>query len=533
MSRAPSPLHQLVRQERRRQRMTLVGAALSAALVAAASVALLGLSGWFIAGAAAAGLGGKAVALTFNYLLPSAAIRFLAIVRTLARYGERLLGHQAAFRALARIRPALFQGLAAAPPQEALALSSGQASARLVQDVDAVETLFVGQSAPWAAAAALGAGLAMTALAGPLAMAALAVVLITLVASTWALARRVSAAPGQRAQQAAGRLKDAYSAYAAAAPELVCYGFQDQAITAIMAHDAELAQARRQAAVGEGLLMGLQALAGGVVVALIIAAAETSSIPLAALSALAGAVALEGASGLARVFERAGAVEEAARRLDPLLAPRLAASQLRPASTRLTIQRGTNTVSVSPPDRLALSGVSGAGKTTLLEQLLALRPDPGDAIRIDGQPVRELSEVAVRGLFAYAPQDARLVSGTVRDNLKLAAPNATDDEFWSVLRDAALDDRVRALPGGLDCWIGDAGERLSGGERRRLALARVCLRDAAWLLLDEPTEGLDAATEAVVLDRLGQRLERTGQGLILVSHRPAPLRLCDRQLSVS
>ena len=101
-------------------------------------------------------------------------------------------------------------------------------------------------------------------------------------------------------------------------------------------------------------------------------------------------------------------------------------------------------------------------------------------------------------------------------------------EAWAALEEACLADRIRAAPEGLATYVGDDGERLSGGERRRLALARAYLRDAPWLLLDEPTEGLDPATEAEVVARLDARLKRTGKGLILVSHRPAPVAICPK-----
>ena len=136
-----------------------------------------------------------------------------------------------------------------------------------------------------------------------------------------------------------------------------------------------------------------------------------------------------------------------------------------------------------------------------------------------------------RPAFALAPQDAALIAGTVRANLALAGSHA-DEALWDALADAALEARVRALPQGLDTWIGENGERLSGGERRRLCLARALLRDAPWLLLDEPTEGLDPATETLVVQRLDARLKRTGQGLVLVSHRPAPRALCDQELPI-
>lgn len=136
-----------------------------------------------------------------------------------------------------------------------------------------------------------------------------------------------------------------------------------------------------------------------------------------------------------------------------------------------------------------------------------------------------------RRLFAYAAQDVRLLNGSVRENLLLAGP-ADEAALWAALDDAALGDRLRAEPLGLDTPVGPNGERLSGGERRRLGLARAYLRDAPWLVLDEPTEGLDTTTEAQVLDRLQNRLAALGQGLILVSHRAPPMALCDRSIRV-
>jgi ATP-binding cassette subfamily C protein CydC len=108
----------------------------------------------------------------------------------------------------------------------------------------------------------------------------------------------------------------------------------------------------------------------------------------------------------------------------------------------------------------------------------------------------------------------------VRDTLLLAQADAPDAALWEALEDAAFAERVRAMPQGLDSWIGDNGASLSGGERRRLALARAYLKPAPWLLLDEPTEGLDSVTARIVLERLDDRLRRRGQGLLIVSHAP-------------
>lgn len=510
----PSPLEILIREQKRARAGALRLAILSAVVLGATSTLLLGLSGWFIVASALAGAAGLATAQAFNVLLPGAAIRLLAILRTASRYGERLSGHAAALRALAAIRPAVFASLAAAPPREALSLSRGEASARLVQDVDAIETRFVRLSAPWSAIAGLLSGWALAILAGwPSAI----VILLAAGAAMFsarALARRFSAPARAAVQAKVGTLKETAAALVAASAELRAYGLEAWAGEALNAKAAELDAARLDAARANGLIVASQAAILGVAVAAAVACAAPAGAPLAALAGLAAAMSIEGLGSLAQALDQDGGAAEARKRLDAILrhAPR-PAEALVPRDT-LTILGQT----LQPGERLAITGPSGCGKTTAIETLLGLR-QRGD----DGEASR-------RAAIAWLPQDAGLIAGTVRDNLRLAAPKATDDQLWAVLEDAALADRVRAAPQGLSAYLGDDGERLSGGERRRLALARAYLRDAPWLLLDEPTEGLDAATEAKVVARLDQRLTRTGQGLILVSHRLAPTTICERKV---
>lgn len=517
---------------RREQSTRLTTAAVAAAVVAAGSVLLLGLSGWFIAAAALAGAAGPAVAQTFNYLTPSALIRLLAILRTGSRYVERLVGHQAALQALARLRPVLFDGLAAAPPQRALALSGGEASARLIQDVDAIQTLFVRLSAPWAAGVGAVAATGLAALASPPAGLVLASAVGLCVLGSLLIARRRAEPVGREVQMRAGRLKSTFVALQAVTPELRAYGLGDWATGETAAAGRALDEAGVQAADAAGRIMAWQAVTAGGAVAAVLAAAATTgaSVPMTALAALAAVTGIEAAGALAQAFRQNGQAVAGITRLGDVIDPAPPGRDQAPSGSMIALP-GLG-LTLSPPDRLAVLGASGGGKTTLIGRLVALKDGPEGELSVGGVDVAHADRGVLRSRFAYAAQDVRLLDGSVRENLRLAAPQAGDDDLWAALADAALEDRIRAAPEGLGAPVGENGARLSGGERRRLGLARAYLRDAPWLILDEPTEGLDAATECQVLERLERRLARTGQGLILVSHRPAPTTLCAVRVSV-
>ncbi len=526
---SPSRIGELIAAQRRAQRGRLRIAAAGGAFVAVAATCLLGLSGWFITGAAIAGVAGSAAVQAFNYMMPSATIRMLAILRTGARYIERVAGHEAALKALARLRPQLFDALASAPPAQALALSSGEASARLVQDVDAVQTLFVRLSAPWA----LGAGAVSAALlAGMASLMAGLMLLLAMglsAAGSVLIARRLAAPAGREVQIATGVLKDRLAALEAVSPELKAYGLDRWAASEAALAAAGLDRSQIVLSQAGGWMAAWQATVTGLAVAAVVPATLGAALPMTALAALAAVMGIEAAAGLVGALQQNGAAVEAARRLDALAsAPSLASS---PAPSEASLVLSADGVQMAPPMRLGLIGPSGSGKTTLAERLVGLRDALADEARLGGLDIAGVAPDDRRPLFAYAAQDIRLIDGTIRDNLLLAGP-AEDGALWRALEDAALAERVRADPAGLDARVGPNGERLSGGERRRLGLARAYLRSAPWLVLDEPTEGLDPTTEAQVLTALDRRLKHSGQGLIVVSHRPAPTQLCDRVIRV-
>ncbi|WP_242076959.1 amino acid ABC transporter ATP-binding/permease protein [Brevundimonas diminuta] len=525
----PSRITGLIAAQTQAQRARLRLAEAAGAVVSVAAVCLLGLSGWFITGGAFAGLAGAAAAQSFNYMMPSAIIRLLAILRTGGRYVERVAGHEAALKALARLRPQVFDAIATGPAERALNLSSGEVSARLVQDVDAVQTLFVRRSAPWSLGAGAVSAILLASLASPFAGAALLGAMVAAVGGGVLIARRLADPAGRAVQTGAGALKDRFAALEAASPELKAYGLDDWACAQVAQVAADHDTAQIALTRSGGWMAVWQAAASALAVGVVIPAASSADLPLIALAALAAVMGVESVGGLVVALHQNGAAAQALSRLDAAM-PTAPARDGQSASGMTPDLSGVGS-ELTPPCRLGVFGPSGAGKTTLIERLIGLRTPQAGEMRLGGIDALDIAPQDRRRLFAYAAQDVRLLNGSVRQNLLLAGP-ADDAALWAALDDAALGERLRAEPLGLDAPVGPNGERLSGGERRRLGLARAYLRDAPWLVLDEPTEGLDAATEAEILGRLQNRLVARGQGLILVSHRASPMALCDRSIRV-
>lgn len=498
-----------------------------AAIAAMAGVALLAISGWFLTGAAIAGAGGLAAISAFNYLLPSAAIRALAIGRTAARYGERLSSHGAALGAMARLRTRLFARLAGADSRVAPDLASGDASARLIDDIEALEDLVVRRSALPGALAGAAVALFCVALSGWPAALAYGVLTGAGLVAGGHVARRLSRAPAAAASAARGRLRDRYVELAAARPEILAYGLGERA-NAMLADDlASWDRARLALVRGEALLGGaVAAWSALIAVAVLMLARESAA--LAALSTLAAFAGSEVLAIRIRSALREAVIAEGLARigaigaLDPV-AP--SAAPVVPATI------GIGAVQLQPGERIVLTGSSGCGKTTLVETLAGLRSAPllltVDAVDVAG---RTASQLAAQ--FALAPQAPQLIAGTIADNLRLARPGVTEPAMWAVLDVVQLSARIRAMPFELDTPVGEQGGTLSGGEQKRLSLARALLAGRPWLIADEPSEGLDAATENALVAALDAWLARHSTGLILVSHRPAPRTLASRALAL-
>lgn len=502
-------------------------ASIAAVVAALAGILLLAISGWFLTGAALAGAAGPVAALGFNYLIPSAGIRLLAILRTASRYGERLFSHQAALGAMAGMRGSLFGKLAAQDARAGPDLSGGDASARLIGDIDALEDLIVRRPTRPASLAAAGIGVLLAGFAGWASALALLLLLAALPVLLDRAARRLTRQPAHEGAEALGALRIRYVEYAAARAEIAAYGLADRVTQDLTPLARALDAARARLHQGEGTVAAILAGYTGLAVAAVLLLA-TGSAPHVALAMLAAAGSIEAMAGLTRAAFRQASVSEGLRRLEALLG--LAEPAVfETAAAPLPLQLGA--LRLEPGNRVVVAGRSGSGKTLLLEALAGIRAVEADAAIGERPPVAQPGAL-LRSQFALSPQDAALVAGTIGDNLRLARPGLDDAAMWAALKVVVLDGRVGAMPAGLDTRLGEAGGTLSGGERKRLSLARALLAGRPWLLLDEPTEGLDAATENELVARLGQWLRETGTGLVLVSHRAAPLSLAGNSIAI-
>jgi thiol reductant ABC exporter CydC subunit len=483
-------------------------------------------------------------------------VRFLALARPLARYLERLVSHDLALRSLGRIRATVYTRIEPLAPGELDAFRRGDLVSRLVADVDALQGLLLRGLAPPVVglAVALSCILA-TALVLPPAAGVLAAGLALAGIAIPVLAARLGSRAGRRQAAARGALSAELVELLRGAPELVAYGREDEAIGRVRAADRELVGLARRdalaAGVAEASLVLVAGLTATAVLALAVGAHDAgtldrvlvATLALLALSSFDAVAPLPGtARELAATLGAGRRVLELTDRRPSVAEPaRAARAPGRPADValegvtarydagQLPVLEGFD-LRLEPGKRIALVGPSGAGKTTVTNLMLRFLDPERGRVTIDGRDVRELRQADVRRTFALAGQEAHVFSSSIRENLRLARPEATDEELRAALRRARLDEWVASLPDGLDTLVGEEGAQLSGGQRQRLVLARALLSDAPVLLLDEPTAHLDPANaEALVADVLGAA---DGRSVLLVTHRPEGLDLVDEVVTL-
>lgn len=515
-----------------------LGAAL-AALTVLAGIGLLSLSGWFITAAAVAGLAGAS--RSFNYMFASGGVRAFALSRTLLRYAERMITHEATFRVLARLRLFIFDTAAPLAPGRLSSLRSGDVLARVTQDVDALDNLYLRLMTPLVSA---GLGVLVTgvilavfapaALPGVIGVFALSGLVLPLVAA------RSGQSAGETVAQASATARAEAGDLASGLAELNAYGAQKRVISRLDQASKDWVDGQRKLAQISFFNTAILGLAGPGSFVLGFGLAAWSGAP-PELSALAGFVAFalfEAAAPLVQAGEVYSKTVASARRLreltelDPVTRdpdtpePRPVGWALEAEGLTFTYPGTTmpalTDLQLHLPEggRLALVGGSGSGKSTLIKLLMRFYAPQSGQLSLGGTALSTLSARAIRSRFALVDQRAELLSTTVRANLRLAKPDASEAQVWDALERARAAEFVRAMPDGLTTWIGEQGGLVSGGQGRRLALARAFLKDAPVLLLDEPTEGLDRETEADFLTALDDWLaEDPRRSVLMVTHR--------------
>lgn len=523
---------------------------LLATLVLLASVALLGLSGWFITAAGIAGLMG--VGASFDFFRPSAGVRFLAIGRTLTRYGERLLTHDATLKTLATLRVRLLRSILQQPYEKLLMVRGSRSLNQITADVDALDGLTLRLVIP--ITAALASLLVSMALLAWLTTPLIGILTVAPLIIGAAIILRISARhginPARRAEQATQNLRTGTIDMLRARTDLVMFGAMQQQLQQLFTIESTARKAlglvdrlERRSGLVLSLLATLStstALFAGIYLATsgIISPAQ-AALGFFATLAMAEAIApiKRSAAEIGRMMDAAGRINALIKAAPPGVATEvpntlIARSQIQTgASLQLshvayrTSSRGHSvlddfSLTAHAGETIALAGPSGSGKSTILLLAAGLLKSTAGMISINGENIEHLTEPCLHQQVSLLPQRSALLGGTVLDTLRLADPNVDEEQAWQVLEAVALTDVIHKA-GGLHTRLLEAGTGLSGGERRRLALARLLLRRTPLLLLDEPTEGLDAITSERVLEGIDCYAPRATK--LIAAHREIEL----------
>ncbi len=502
-----------------------------------ASIGLLTLSGWFLSASAVVGVAGI---YSFNYMLPAAGVRGAAIIRTAGRYFERLVSHDATFRVLQHLRVATFSKLLPLSPAGLARFRQGELLNRIVADVDTLDHLYLRVISPLVGALVviLVVTIGLSVLDVTLALTLGGIMLVTLLLLP-PLFYRAGKPTGEHITQLRGQYRQQLTSWLQGQAELMLFNASDRYRKQMEKTEQRWQEAQRRQAELTALSQALMLLIGGIAVIVMLwmpsegVGGNGQPGALIALFVFCALAAFEALAPVTGAFQHLGQVIASARRITQITEqqPEVTFSQQAPQSfsqVALNLDGVTFrypqqsapalkdiSLQVAAGEHIAILGRTGCGKSTLL-QLLTRAWDPANGqIQLNDQPLSDLSETTLRQAMSVVPQRVHLFSATLRDNLLLAAPQASDGKLIDILERVGLEKLLE--DSGLNSWLGEGGRQLSGGELRRLAIARALLHDAPLMLLDEPTEGLDATTESQILDLLNEVMR--DKTVLMVTHR--------------
>jgi ATP-binding cassette subfamily C protein CydC len=471
-------------------------------------------------------------------------LRGVGAARVVLRYFERLWLHEGTFRALAALRVWFFRGLARGAAGGLGFRRAGDVLARLVNDVEALDGLYLRILVPLAGAVLLlPVLLALILPRDPLLGTAVGLLFVLgAVVLPWA-AMRITGRAGARLAAATSGLRIAALDAMTGLREVRAFGAEGRTLATVQAREGALLAAQREVAGRMALANAGAFLCGQAAILAVLVAAGAS--PVAAVpAAFLVLAAFEAVGGLTRAGALAGHATAAARRVleaaeAPPPVPEPARPVHLPAGSALRFE-GVHfrwhddappvfdglTLDIPPGSRIAILGPSGAGKSTIAALALKLAAPQQGRVLLGGIDLADLAAADVRRRIGWLAQATHLFDDTIRANLRLADPGASDGALWAALDAAQVGGVVRALPDGLDTWVGEGGAKFSGGQGRRLALARALLTAAPVLILDEPCAGLDGETERAFLATLNEVAE--ARTVILILHRLTGVERLDR-----
>ncbi|VUS29183.1 heme ABC transporter ATP-binding protein/permease CydC [Klebsiella spallanzanii] len=502
-----------------------------------ASIGLLTLSGWFLSASAVVGVAGI---YSFNYMLPAAGVRGAAIIRTAGRYFERLVSHDATFRVLQHLRVFTFSKLLPLSPAGLARFRQGELLNRVVADVDTLDHLYLRVISPLVGALVviIVVTVGLSVLDVTLALTLGGIMLFTLLLLP-PLFYRAGKPAGEGMTLLRGQYRQQLTAWLQGQAELMLFNASSRYREQMEKTEVRWQDAQRRQAELTALSQAIMLLIGGIaVIAMLWLASEgvggnTQPGALIALFVFCALAAFEALAPVTGAFQHLGQVIASAQRITQITEQEPEVSFTQGEAQKLErVSLTLNQVTFSYPqqpspalekvslqvkagEHIAILGRTGCGKSTLL-QLLTRAWDPAQGeISLNNQPLTQLNEATLRQAMSVVPQRVHLFSATLRDNLLLASPDASDAQLSETLERVGLEKLLD--DSGLNSWLGEGGRQLSGGELRRLAIARALLHDAPLMLLDEPTEGLDATTESQILDLLADVMrEKT---VLMVTHR--------------
>jgi len=502
-----------------------------------ASIGLLSLSGWFLAASSLAGLAGL---YTFNYMLPAAGVRGAAIARTAGRYAERLVSHDATFRVLAHLRVYTFKKILPLSPGGLARFRQAELLNRLVADVDTLDHLYLRVLSPLIAALVviIMVAVGLSQLDIQLAI-ILAVIMLALLMLLPLVFYRQGKPIGAELTQLRAEYRTQLNSWLQGQSELVVFDAEPRFRQQLdQTEQRWLSRQQQQARLG-GLSQALMIAASGLTVTLLLwiasggIAATSQPGALIALFVFTPLAAFEALGPVATAFQHLGQVVASATRVSqiintqptvsfPTQGPSAAAQahlQIKGVTFTypdqpLSVLRDIN-LDIAAGQHIALLGQTGCGKSTLAQLITRAWDVQQGEISLNGVSLTQYDEATLRSMMTVVSQRVHIFNTTLRDNLLMAAPASSDQRLTEVLQQVELPQLLEDE--GLNAWLGEGGRQLSGGEQRRLGLARALLHDAPLWILDEPTEGLDAETERHILLLIKRCC--ADKTLILITHR--------------